>query len=141
MPPSGRVGTASSSTFAVASAAWISGSSWKRRALSREDQVGADAAAGEVPHAVGVLGAVRVGVEVAHAVVAGVLEQLHEVERVPDALGAEAEVLVVLARHAGALRSMWKSLPCHSVCATAWWNERPDIVSCANSGFSPTISG
>ena len=36
---------------------------------------------------------------------------------------------------------MWKSLPCHSTCATAWWNESPDIVSCANSGFTPTISG
>ena len=65
--------------------------------LLAQDQVGAHAAAGEVPHAVGVLGAVGVRVEVAHAVPAGVLEQLHEVERVADALGAEAEVLVVLA--------------------------------------------
>ena len=39
------------------------------------------------------------------------------------------------------LRSMWKSLSAHSACATAWWNDRPLIVSCANSGLSPTISG
>ena len=52
---------------------------------------------GEVPHAVVVLGAVGVGVEVAHPVPPGVLEQLHQVERVTDALAPEAEVLVVLA--------------------------------------------
>ena len=40
-----------------------------------------------------------------------------------------------------ALRSMWNSLSGHSVCATAWWNDSPDIVSCANSGLRPTISG
>ena len=36
---------------------------------------------------------------------------------------------------------MWNSLSAHSTCATAWWNDKPLIVSCANSGFSPTISG
>ena len=36
---------------------------------------------------------------------------------------------------------MWKSFPCHSACATAWVKFSPDIVSWANSGFSPTISG
>jgi hypothetical protein len=75
MPPGGSVGTASSDTFATSSAAWISGSSWKRCALSR--------------------------VEVAHAVVAGALQELDEVEGVADALGSEPEVLVVLA---GSLR-------------------------------------
>ena len=40
-----------------------------------------------------------------------------------------------------ALRSMWNSLPCHSVCATAWEKESPLIVSWANSGLSPTMSG
>ena len=40
-----------------------------------------------------------------------------------------------------ALRSMWKSFPCHSACATAWWNDRPDIVSWANSGFTPDHLG
>ena len=49
---------------------------------------------------VGVFGAVGVGVEVAHAVPARVLQELHEIERVPDALGAEPEVLVELADRA-----------------------------------------
>ena len=40
-----------------------------------------------------------------------------------------------------ALRSMWKSLRCHSACAMAWVNERPLMVSWANSGFTPTMSG
>ncbi len=79
-------------------ASWISGSSRKRAGLVGQDQVGAHAAAGEVPHAVGVLGAVGVGVEVAHALPAGVLEQRHQVEGVADALAAEAEVLVVTCR-------------------------------------------
>ena len=64
--------------------------------LVGQDQVGAHAAAGEVPHAVAVLGPVRMGVEVAHAVPPCVLQQLHHVEGVADALGAEAEVLVEL---------------------------------------------
>ena len=68
MPPAGRVGTASSSTFAAASAALDLGILVEAPGLGPEDQVGAHAAAREVPHAVGVLGAVRVGVEVAHAV-------------------------------------------------------------------------
>ena len=50
----------------------------------------------EVPHALGVLGPVGVGVEVPHAVPAGVLEQADQVEGVADAFGSEAEVLVVL---------------------------------------------
>ena len=53
--------------------------------------------AANVPHALGVLGAVGVGVEVAHALPARVLQQLHQVEGVADALGAEAVVLVELA--------------------------------------------
>ena len=69
--------------------------------LLPQDQVRAHAPGGEVPHALFVLGAVGVGVEVAHAVPAGVLEQPHEVEGVADALGAEAEVLVELADAAG----------------------------------------
>ena len=40
-----------------------------------------------------------------------------------------------------ALRSMWKSLSCHRAWATAWEKESPLMVSCANSGFSPTMSG
>ena len=64
--------------------------------LVGQDQVGAHATAGEVPDAVAVLGAVRVGVEVPHALPAGVLEELDDIEGVTDALGAEAEVLVEL---------------------------------------------
>ena len=84
---------------------------------------------------------IRVGVEVAHAVPPRVLEQLHEVERVADALGRRSGSPGRTCPARWALRSMWNSFPCHSVCATAWWNERPDIVSCANSGLRPTISG
>ena len=40
-----------------------------------------------------------------------------------------------------ALRSMWKSLPCHKVWATAWEKDRPLMVSWANSGLRPTMSG
>jgi hypothetical protein len=36
---------------------------------------------------------------------------------------------------------MWKSLPAHSACPTAWWNESPAIVSWATSGLTPTSSG
>ncbi len=36
---------------------------------------------------------------------------------------------------------MWKSLSAHSAWPIAWWKLRPAIVSCANSGFTPTISG
>ena len=36
---------------------------------------------------------------------------------------------------------MWKSLPAHSACPIAWWNDSPAIVSCATSGLTPTISG
>ena len=65
--------------------------------LVGQNQVGADAAAGEVPDAVGVFGPVGVGVEVPHAVPPGVLEDLDDVEGVTDPLGAETEVLVELA--------------------------------------------
>ena len=59
--------------------------------------VGADAAAGEVPHARLVLVAVGMGVEVAGPVVPGELEQAHEMEGLLEVLGAEAEVLVIAA--------------------------------------------
>ena len=36
---------------------------------------------------------------------------------------------------------MWKSLPAHSAWPTPWWNDSPAIVSCATSGFTPTMSG
>ena len=62
------------------SSAWISFLAFPRR-LVLEDQVGPHAAAGEVPDALVVLGAVGVRVEVARAVVADVLEQLHQEER------------------------------------------------------------
>ena len=65
--------------------------------LLGQDQVGPHAAPGEVPDAVGVLGAVGVGVEVPHALPPRVLEQLDDVEGVTDAFGAEPEVLVELA--------------------------------------------
>src|ERR687892_909614 len=65
--------------------------------LVPQDEVGAHAAPGEVPHAVGVLGAVGVGVEVPHPVPAGLLQQLRQVEGVANPLAAEAEVLVELA--------------------------------------------
>ena len=52
---------------------------------------------GEVPHAVGVLVAVRVGVEVPRPGVARALEQPDEQEGLLEVLGAEAEVLVVAA--------------------------------------------
>src|ERR671910_690378 len=38
-------------------------------------------------------------------------------------------------------RSMWKSLPAHSAWATPCRKLSPAIVSCATSGFTPTISG
>src|SRR5262245_24549673 len=65
------------------------------RGLLLENQVGPHAAAREVAHAVVVLGAVGVRVEVARIVVADVLEKLDEEERGLDVGGAEAEVLVV----------------------------------------------
>ena len=64
--------------------------------LVGQDQVGAHAPAREVPHAIDVLGAIWVCVEVPHAVPAGVLEELHHIERITDPLGAEPEVLVEL---------------------------------------------
>ena len=94
---SGSVGIGQLVDLATTSASWISASSRNRSRLLPQDQVGAHAAAGEVPDAGFVLGAVGVRVEVAHARAIRVLEQLHEVERVPDALGPEPEVLVVLA--------------------------------------------
>ena len=36
---------------------------------------------------------------------------------------------------------MWKSLPRSIACATACTKDSPAIVSCATSGFTPTISG
>ena len=51
----------------------------------------------EVPHALGVLVAVRVRVEVQRARVARALEQAHEQEGLLEVLGAEAEILVVAA--------------------------------------------
>ena len=51
----------------------------------------------EVPHAVGVLVAVGVRVEVQRAGVARALEQAHEQEALLEVLRAEAEVLVVAA--------------------------------------------
>src|SRR6476660_823197 len=78
-PPAGRVGSDNAVACAVRNASWISSSSWKRRALSAKIRY------------------VRMRVEVPHAVPLCVLEQLHHVERVADALGAEPEVLVVLA--------------------------------------------
>ena len=62
--------------------------------LGGQGEVGTHAPAGEVPGALGVLGAVRTGVEVARPVVAGLLEQLDEEEGVLDAFRAEAQVLV-----------------------------------------------
>ena len=55
--------------------------------LVLEDQVGAHAAAREVPHAFLIFGAVRVRIEVPRAVVAGVLEQLDDEEVRLDGLG------------------------------------------------------
>ena len=39
------------------------------------------------------------------------------------------------------LRSMWKSFPASSACATPCEKSSPAIVSCATSGFRPTMSG
>ena len=64
------------------------------RALSFEDQVRAHAAAREVPDAVGVLGAVRVRVEMPRAVVAGLFEQLDDEEQRLDRLGSEPQILI-----------------------------------------------
>jgi len=61
--------------------------------LLAQDQVGAHGGGRELPDAVGVLGAVRMAVEVAHAVPAGVLQELDQVEGVAHALGAEAVVV------------------------------------------------
>ena len=68
------------------------------RRLLLQDQVRPHAAAGEGLDALVVLGAVGVRVEVARAVVADVLEELHQEERGARVGGAEAEVLVVAAR-------------------------------------------
>ena len=40
-----------------------------------------------------------------------------------------------------ALRSMWKSLPLPQGLRHGVVNDSPHIVSCANSGLSPTMSG
>ena len=53
---------------------------------------------GKVPHAVGVLGPIRVRVEVARAVVARLLEQLHQEEERLDRFRAEAQILIEAAR-------------------------------------------
>ena len=87
--------SASSATFASASAEAMSASRPQRDARSFEPEVGAHAARGEVPDALLPLGPQRLRVEVARPVVAGVLEQLDEEERVLQADRAEAEVLVI----------------------------------------------
>ena len=129
------------STFATASASWISGSSAKRSRLLLQDQVRAHAAAGELPHAVGVLGAVRVRVEVAHARPTPRPRAASRGRTRPSRPRSRSGSPGRTCPATWPLRSMWKSLSAHSTCATAWWNDSPLIVSCANSGFSPTISG
>ncbi len=66
-----------------------------------ENEVGAHAAAREVPHAGVVFGAIGVAVEVPHAGPARVLEQFHEKERAFHVLAGEAQVLVESARLLG----------------------------------------
>ncbi len=56
---------------------------------------------GEVPHALLVLGAIGVAVEMPHAGPLRVLEQLHEEERALHVLAAEAEILVEASRLLG----------------------------------------
>jgi hypothetical protein len=60
-----------------------------------EDQVGAHAAAGELPDTIDVFRPVGTRVEVARAFVAAALQQVHQEEGVLLVLGPEAEVLVV----------------------------------------------
>ena len=67
------------------------------RRLLLQDEIGAHAAAREVLDALDALGAVGVGVEVARAGVADVLEELHQPERRLGVRGPEPEVLVVAA--------------------------------------------
>src|SRR5438874_5227076 len=62
--------------------------------LLLQDQVGAHAAGGEGPHALLVLRAVRVAVEVPHAGPAGVFEQLDEEKRRLRIVAPEPQVLV-----------------------------------------------
>ena len=78
-----------------AAPAWTSGSARKARDLLAQDQVVAHAAGGRGPHAVHVLGARRLEVEVPRAVVAAVLQDVDGPERAAGVAGAEAEVLVV----------------------------------------------
>src|SRR5690606_39174842 len=63
--------------------------------LLLEDQVGAHAAPRKLLHALVALGAVGVRVEVAAAVIADILQELHEEEGALEVDRAEAEVLVV----------------------------------------------
>ena len=87
-----------------------------------------------------VLGAIRMRVEVPRAVVADVLQQLHEEERALDVGRPEAEILVVAAQLL-VVQVDVEQLPASSACATWCTKFRPAIVSWANSGFTPTISG
>src|SRR5579875_1216957 len=59
-----------------------------------EHIIGAHAAQGEVPHALFVLGAVGVSVEVVRAIVVLIFQQLDEEEHALDVLGSKADVLV-----------------------------------------------
>src|SRR6187431_2751968 len=68
-----------------------------RRELARlllQDQIGPHAASGERPYAVVVLRAIRVRVEVARALVAGLLEQLDDEEQRLDRLGSKSQILI-----------------------------------------------
>src|SRR5690606_30674446 len=67
------------------------------RCLLLEDQVGAHTAASEVLHALVILGAVCVCIEVAAAIVANILKELDQEEGVLWVHRAEAEVLIVAA--------------------------------------------
>ena len=96
---------------------------------------------GEVPHALGVLVAVGVGVEVPRAVVAGLLEQLDQEEGVLDVLRAEAQVLVVAADLLAVEVDVEELAVPERLGDARGRSSGPAIVSWATSGLRPTISG
>src|SRR4051812_32449701 len=67
------------------------------RHLLLEDEIGAHAAAREVPDAFLILGAVRMRIKVTHAGPLRVLQQLHQEERRLGILASEAMILIVAA--------------------------------------------
>ena len=114
--PEASVGVPSSGTREAASAACTSGVGAERARLLAQDQVVAPARGGRRPHALVVLGARRLVVEVHRAGVAAGQQRVHHPERAARVARAEPQVLVYWGPCCP-FRSMWNSLPCHSAWA------------------------